>query len=85
MLKILVAGDKGIGKTSLLLDICHEKYFETPVLFETFIKEFSFENKKFELAFSDLTGEEYENLRTLFYNDTAIIYLCFSMDGHFTF
>jgi len=82
--KLVVVGDGGCGKTSLLVvyqdGAFPEKY--VPTVFENYISSVKLDNGKIvELALWDTAGQEdYDRLRPLSYPETDVILVCFAID-----
>ncbi|KAL8731560.1 MAG: hypothetical protein Q9181_004262 [Wetmoreana brouardii] len=73
--KLVLLGDGACGKTSLL-NVFTRGYF--PTVYEPTV----FENYVHELSLWDTAGqEEFDRLRSLSYDDTHTIMLCFSVDS----
>ncbi|XP_069707179.1 ras-like GTP-binding protein RHO [Phaenicophaeus curvirostris] len=85
--KITVVGDDRCGKTCLLFALRHEplpKSYE-PTLFDTYTTDTEVDGKEMKLILCDVAGKNefsYQNLRSVFYKDTDIILMCFSVDVH---
>ncbi|RUP51262.1 small GTPase superfamily [Jimgerdemannia flammicorona] len=82
--KLVVLGDGGCGKTSLL-NVFTRKYFPQvyePTIFENYVYDFTLDGQEISLSLWDTAGqEEFGRLRTLSYADTHVIMLCFSVDS----
>ncbi|KAL9125068.1 MAG: hypothetical protein Q9217_005673 [Psora testacea] len=78
--KLVLLGDGACGKTSLL-NVFTRGYFPTvyePTVFENYVHD----NIHIELSLWDTAGqEEFDRLRSLSYDDTHTIMLCFSVDS----
>eukprot|EP00061_Rhincodon_typus_P002749 g18363.t1 len=82
--KLVVVGDGGCGKTSLLFVLCKDEFPEdyVPTVFETYVADIEVNQKLVELALWDTAGQEdYDRLRPLSYPDTNVILICFSVDN----
>ncbi|NXW40078.1 RHOB protein, partial [Nyctiprogne leucopyga] len=83
--KLTVVGDDRCGKTCLLFALRHEqlpKSYE-PTLFDTYSTDTEVEGKEMKLILFDVAGKNeisYQNLRSVFYEDTDVILMCFSVD-----
>ncbi|NWS70232.1 RHOB protein, partial [Crotophaga sulcirostris] len=83
--KLTVVGDDRCGKTCLLFALRHEplpKSYE-PTLFDTYTTDTEVDGKEMKLLLFDVAGKSefsYQNLRSVFYNDTDVILMCFSVD-----
>lgn len=82
-LKIVVVGDKGVGKTCLLMSYV-QRQFPTgyvPTVFENYVTKVEGPKKKIiELALWDSAGqEEYNRLRPLSYAEVDILMVCYSV------
>ena len=77
-------GDGACGKTSLL-NVFTRGYFPTvyePTVFENYVHDIFIDNVHVELSLWDTAGqEEFDRLRSLSYDDTHAIMLCFSVDS----
>ncbi|CAH0038411.1 unnamed protein product [Clonostachys solani] len=82
--KLVLLGDGASGKTSLL-NVFTRGYFPTvyePTVFENYVHDIFVDNVHIELSLWDTAGqEEFDRLRSLSYDDTDLIMLCFSVDS----
>ncbi|KAL6948699.1 Rho GTPase [Hanseniaspora vineae] len=82
--KLVILGDGACGKTSLL-NVFTRGYFPKvyePTVFENYIHDIFVDNQQITLSLWDTAGqEEFDRLRSLSYNDTHVIMLCFSVDS----
>ncbi|KXL43864.1 hypothetical protein M433DRAFT_69073 [Acidomyces richmondensis BFW] len=82
--KLVLLGDGACGKTSLL-NVFTRGYFPTvyePTVFENYVHDIFIDNVHVELSLWDTAGqEEFDRLRSLSYDDTHTIMLCFSVDS----
>ncbi|CAO3648955.1 unnamed protein product [Mucor hiemalis] len=82
--KVVVVGDGSCGKTSLL-NVFTRGYFPQvyePTVFENYIQDVVVDDKTIELSIWDTAGqEEFDRLRSLSYNDTHVIIICYSIDN----
>ncbi|KAK3172543.1 hypothetical protein OEA41_005865 [Lepraria neglecta] len=82
--KLVLLGDGACGKTSLL-NVFTTGYFPTvyePTVFENYVHDIFVDNVHIELSLWDTAGqEEFDRLRSLSYDDTHTIMLCFSVDS----
>jgi len=82
--KLVLLGDGACGKTSLL-NVFTRGYFPTvyePTVFENYVHDIFIDNVHVELSLWDTAGqEEFYRLRSLSYDDTHAIMLCFSVDS----
>lgn len=82
--KIVILGDGACGKTSLL-NVFTSGYFPQvyePTVFENYIHDIYIDGQPLQLSLWDTAGqEEFDRLRSLSYNDTHCIILCFSIDS----
>jgi Rho family protein len=82
--KLVLLGDGACGKTSLL-NVFTRGYFPTvyePTVFENYVHDIFIDNTHIELSLWDTAGqEEFDRLRSLSYDDTHAIMLCFSVDN----
>ncbi|KAK6465556.1 GTP-binding protein [Scheffersomyces coipomensis] len=83
--KIVVVGDGGCGKTSLLISYSQQRFPEiyVPTIFENYVTNVLAPNgKSIELALWDTAGqEEYDRLRPLSYPNADLILICFALDS----
>ncbi|KAF4122894.1 Rho family, other [Geosmithia morbida] len=83
--KLVLLGDGASGKTSLL-NVFTRGYFPTvyePTVFENYVHDIFVDNVHIELSLWDTAGqEEFDRLRSLSYDDTDLIMLCFSVDSN---
>ncbi|QPG75648.1 Rho GTPase [Brettanomyces nanus] len=81
--KIVILGDGACGKTSLL-NVFTRGYFPhvyEPTVFENYIHDIFIDGQQVQLSLWDTAGqEEFDKLRSLSYNDTDCVILCFSVD-----
>ncbi|KFW01561.1 Ras-like GTP-binding protein RHO, partial [Eurypyga helias] len=83
--KLIVVGDDRCGKTCLLFALRHEqlpKSYE-PTLFDTYTTDTEVDGKEMNLILFDVAGKHevgYQNLRSVFYQDSDVILMCFSVD-----
>ncbi|KLO81146.1 uncharacterized protein LW93_4719 [Fusarium fujikuroi] len=82
--KLVLLGDGACGKTSLL-NVFTRGYFPTvyePTVFENYVHDIFVDNVHIELSLWDTAGqEEFDRLRSLSYDDTDLIMLCYSVDS----
>ncbi|OBT82551.1 rho family, other [Pseudogymnoascus sp. 03VT05] len=82
--KLVLLGDGASGKTSLL-NVFTRGYFPTvyePTVFENYVHDIFVDNVHIELSLWDTAGqEEFDRLRSLSYDDTHAIMLCFSVES----
>lgn len=80
----MLLGDGACGKTSLL-NVFTRGYFPTvyePTVFENYVHDIFVDGTHIELSLWDTAGqEEFDRLRSLSYDDTHAIMLCFSVDS----
>ncbi|XP_026153171.1 rho-related GTP-binding protein RhoF [Mastacembelus armatus] len=81
-LKIVIVGDGGCGKTSLLMVYAKgdfpEKY--APSVFEKYVTTISLGGKEIKLNLYDTAGQDdYDRLRPLSYQEANLILLCFDV------
>ncbi|KAK9419394.1 putative Rho3 protein [Seiridium unicorne] len=78
------SGDGACGKTSLL-NVFTRGYFPTvyePTVFENYVHDIFIDNVHIELSLWDTAGqEEFDRLRSLSYDNTDVVVLCFSVDS----
>ncbi|ORY67734.1 rho3 protein-like protein [Pseudomassariella vexata] len=82
--KLVLVGDGACGKTSLL-NVFTRGYFPTvyePTVFENYVHDIFVDNVHIELSLWDTAGqEEFDRLRSLSYDNTDVVVLCFSVDS----
>lgn len=82
--KLVLLGDGACGKTSLL-NVFTRGYFPTvyePTVFENYVHDIFVDNIHIELSLWDTAGqEEFDRLRSLSYDNTDVVVLCFSVDS----
>ncbi|KAH1173286.1 hypothetical protein KIL84_017125 [Mauremys mutica] len=83
--KLTVVGDVACGKTCLLLAFCKEQFPKCyePTVFETYINDTEVDGKSMKLMLFDVAGQRqgnYQHFRSLFYQGTSVILMCFSVD-----
>ncbi|NXC15133.1 RHOA protein, partial [Corythaeola cristata] len=83
--KLTVVGDDRCGKTCLVFALRHQqlpKSYE-PTLFDAYDTDTEVDGKEVKLILFDVAGKNevsYQNLRSVFYKDTDVILMCFSVD-----
>jgi Rho family protein len=81
---MVLLGDGACGKTSAL-NVFTRGFFPTvyePTVFENYVHDIYIDNVPLELSLWDTAGqEEFDRLRSLSYEDTHVIMLCFSVDS----
>ncbi|NXJ96658.1 RHOA protein, partial [Corythaixoides concolor] len=83
--KLTVVGDDRCGKTCLVFALRHQqlpKSYE-PTLFDAYDTDTEVDGKEMKLILFDVAGKNevsYRNLRSVFYKDTDVILMCFSVD-----
>ncbi|ORZ23284.1 small GTPase superfamily [Absidia repens] len=82
--KLVVVGDGNCGKSSLL-NVFTKNIFPQiyePTVFENYVHEITVDGQEVEFGLWDTAGqEEYDRLRTLSYENTHLVLLCFSVDN----
>lgn len=83
ILKILVIGDSGVGKTNLITRYCSNSYKDSYVAtigIDFKIKKFVFHNLSLRLQIWDTAGQErFKNITNTFYKGAAGIIVAFSI------
>ncbi|XP_051971831.1 rho-related GTP-binding protein RhoF [Xyrauchen texanus] len=87
-LKIVIVGDGGCGKTSLLMVYAKgdfpEKY--APSVFEKYVTTVSYGGKDIQLNLYDTAGQEdYDRLRPLSYQDVNLVIICYDVTNPTSF
>ncbi|NXV27300.1 RHOA protein, partial [Rissa tridactyla] len=83
--KLTVVGDDRSAKTCLLFALRHEQLPESyePTIFDAYSTDTEVDGKDMKLILCDVAGKNefsYRNLRSVFYRDTDVILMCFSVD-----
>ncbi|XP_028938854.1 rho-related GTP-binding protein RhoF [Ornithorhynchus anatinus] len=81
-LKIVIVGDGGCGKTSLLMVFSQGAFPEqyAPSVFEKYTTSLSVGNKEVTLNLYDTAGQEdYDRLRPLSYQNTHLVLICYDV------
>jgi len=82
--KLVLVGDGSSGKTSAI-NVFTRGFFPTvyePTVFENYVHDIFVDGIHMELSLWDTAGqEEFDRLRSLSYDDTQAIMLCFSVDN----
>ncbi|XP_054468000.1 rho-related GTP-binding protein RhoF [Anoplopoma fimbria] len=87
-LKIVIVGDGGCGKTSLLLVYAKGDFPENyaPSVFEKYVTTISLGRKEIKLNLYDTAGQEdYDRLRPLSYQEADLILVCFDVTNPTSF
>ncbi|XP_036384990.1 rho-related GTP-binding protein RhoF [Megalops cyprinoides] len=87
-LKVVVVGDGGCGKTSLLMVYAKgnfpEKY--APSVFEKYVTTVSHGRREIQLNLYDTAGQEdYDRLRPLSYQDASLVLVCYDVTNPISF
>ena len=81
VLKIILLGDGGVGKTSLCNRLCSNVFNEktnATIGVDLFIKTFQTDNKSFKLQLWDTAGQErYKSITAQYFNKVSIVLLLF--------
>ena len=89
VIKILLLGDSGVGKTSILLRYVEEKYEQNCVStigIDYKIKDLEYKNFKIKLQIWDTSGEErYKSITQNFYRNTDCLFIVFDITKKKTF
>ncbi|XP_060049139.1 rho-related GTP-binding protein RhoF isoform X3 [Erinaceus europaeus] len=81
-LKIVIVGDGGCGKTSLLMVYCQGSFPEhyAPSVFEKYTASVMVGSKEVTLNLYDTAGQEdYDRLRPLSYQNTHVVLICYDV------
>ncbi|XP_055963198.1 rho-related GTP-binding protein RhoF [Sorex fumeus] len=81
-LKIVIVGDGGCGKTSLLMVYCQGSFPEhyAPSVFEKYTASVMVGNQEVTLNLYDTAGQEdYDRLRPLSYQNTQLVLICYDV------
>jgi len=82
MNKIVIIGDEGIGKTSLIMGFSNSKSKEIPIVAPNFNYEENVEGTSIQFTIWDSgSSDEYKDFRIRSYNDATWFCLCFSLDS----
>jgi len=82
ILKCVVVGDGGVGKTSLLMSYSSKSfsYEYVPTIFDNYHAVLLIDKKAYNFGMWDTAGQEqYDKLRTACYPNTDVFVLCFSL------
>ena len=83
LIKVMVVGDFGVGKTSLCIRYCSKEFPNEycPTVFDSHIIDKDVDGVPAKIGFWDNDGgEDYHRLRPLSYPQTDVFMLCFSFD-----
>lgn len=84
-IKIILVGDHGVGKTSLIYRLKYDLFdplAKSPNGYEVTLKDFQLHEKNYTLQFWDYNVEEkYEKVIKAFYRDANIILFCFDLSN----
>ncbi|XP_074192859.1 rho-related GTP-binding protein RhoD isoform X2 [Rhinolophus sinicus] len=86
--KMVLVGDGGCGKTSLLMVFAEGAFPEsyTPTVFERLTVNLQIKGKPVHLQIWDTAGQvDYDRLRPLFYPDASVLLLCFDVTSPHSF
>uniref|UniRef100_A0A8C2RNV6 Ras homolog family member D n=1 Tax=Capra hircus TaxID=9925 RepID=A0A8C2RNV6_CAPHI len=86
--KVVLVGDGGCGKTSLLMVFAEGAFPEsyTPTVFERLAVNLQVKGKPVHLQIWDTAGQvDYDRLRPLFYPDASVLLLCFDVTSPHSF
>lgn len=84
--KIILVGDSGVGKTSLLIRYLDDQFYESSLQNSTISVDFRFkdlmvDNKKIRLQFWDTAGQErYKSMNASYYRGAAAVLVVYSVD-----
>ncbi|XP_027711911.1 rho-related GTP-binding protein RhoD [Vombatus ursinus] len=81
-IKVVLVGDGGCGKTSLLMVFAKGKFPETyvPTVFERYSMALQLDGKPVNLYLWDTAGQEdYDRLRPLSYADAQVVLMCYDV------
>lgn len=89
MMKVIVLGDSGVGKTNLITRLCDDKFKETYVAtigVDFKIKTIIHSNKRYKLQIWDTAGQErFRNLTQTYYKNTSGIILTYAVNDRKSF
>ncbi|KAJ6481209.1 P-loop containing nucleoside triphosphate hydrolase protein [Mycena vitilis] len=88
MLKLVVVGDDGVGKTCMLTSHTKNKFPTeyVPTVFESWAVTVMVGEQPYQLGFWDTCDkDEYERLRPLSYTQTDVFLVCFKVTSHASF
>ncbi|KAJ7217666.1 cell division control protein 42 [Mycena pura] len=84
-IKLVVVGDSGVGKTSMLISYTKNLFpdgFNYPLVFDSYSKIIDVKGVPYCLAIWDTPGgPAYDRLRPLSYPQTSVFLVCFSIDS----
>ncbi|PVF94906.1 small GTPase-binding protein [Serendipita vermifera] len=88
-IKLVAVGDGSVGKSSLLNAFSKGKFSEVSTkspLIENCVVQVEVSDQAFQLVLIDTPGhDEYDRLRVLWYPDTQIVLICFSIEYQWSF
>uniref|UniRef100_A0A6B2LJN8 Uncharacterized protein n=1 Tax=Arcella intermedia TaxID=1963864 RepID=A0A6B2LJN8_9EUKA len=80
-LKIVVVGDKGVGKTSMLISYTTNTFptDDVPPLYDNFLATVPIDGKEVKIELCDTEGKECERLRPGVYPEASVLLIAFSL------
>ena len=88
MLKLVMLGDGGVGKTALVIQLCLNKFVETydPTIEDSYRKQLILDDRPTTLEVTDTAGqEEFESLRDMWIRDGEGFLLVYSITQRMSF
>jgi small GTP-binding protein len=84
LFKIVIVGDKGVGKTCLCISQSYKQFPEdyVPTAFDMWSSYYKSkdDNKEYSYFYSDTAGEDdYDKIRPLAYTSAEVFLICFSV------
>ena len=89
MVKLIIIGDSGVGKTNILTRFCENEFKETHVAtigVDFNVKTIQIGDKRLRLQIWDTAGQErFKTITETYYRGAAGIVLCYSVDSESSF
>lgn len=88
MLKLVMLGDGGVGKTALVIQLCLHKFVETydPTIEDSYRKQLVLDDQSTTLEVMDTAGQdEFDNLRDMWIRDGEGFFLVYSITQRMSF
>jgi small GTP-binding protein len=82
VVKCIVVGDDGVGKTSLLISFCTNMFMTdyVPTVMDNYMTTVSHDGKSFNVGLWDTLGsQDHDHLRPLVYKEADVFLICFSI------
>ena len=89
MVKLIIIGDSGVGKTNILTRFCNDQFKETHLAtigVDFNIKNIQIDNKRLKLQIWDTAGQErFKTITETYYRGAAGIILCYAVNSEESF